>query len=112
MKIMNSKFIDFAARLIFLFSTFFFIKVGFGTELPGNSELSTMVDVFVSHDGFYPEYRIPALVTTGKGTLLAFAEGRQALSDHAQNDIVSQKEYRCWPFMELTGLRSFRMVRM
>ena len=36
-------------------------------------------------------YRIPALVTTGRGTLLAFAERRQGLHDHAQNDIVLRR---------------------
>jgi hypothetical protein len=33
-------------------------------------------------------YRIPALVSTKKGILLAFAERRVGLNDHAQNDIV------------------------
>jgi len=36
-------------------------------------------------------YRIPALVTAKNGTLLAFAERRIDLSDHAQNDIVLRR---------------------
>jgi len=36
-------------------------------------------------------YRIPALVTTKNGTLLAFAERRVGMSDHAQNDIVLRR---------------------
>lgn len=39
----------------------------------------------------YPDYRIPALVVTRKGTLLAFAEGRANLHDHAENDIVLRR---------------------
>jgi sialidase-1 len=31
------------------------------------------------------------LITSNQGTLLAFAEGRQTLSDHAQNDIVLKR---------------------
>jgi sialidase-1 len=46
------------------------------------------VDVFVSGDGGYHTYRIPALLTTDAGTLLAFAEGRASRRDHARNDIV------------------------
>ena len=33
-------------------------------------------------------YRIPSLITTKKGSLIAFAERRVGLHDHAQNDIV------------------------
>ena len=36
-------------------------------------------------------YRIPALLTTQKGTLLAIAERRIGLHDHAQNDIVLRR---------------------
>ncbi len=36
-------------------------------------------------------YRIPSLVTTREGTLLAFAERRVGLGDHAQNDIVVRR---------------------
>jgi Neuraminidase (sialidase) len=36
-------------------------------------------------------YRIPALTTTKKGTLLAFAERRHGMHDHAQNDIILRR---------------------
>lgn len=36
-------------------------------------------------------YRIPSLLVTQKGTLLAFAERRLGLHDHAQNDIVVKR---------------------
>ena len=47
-------------------------------------------DVFVAGEG-YGMYRIPVIVTTNKGTLLAFIEGRDNISDHAQNDIVLKR---------------------
>ena len=54
------------------------------------SELSFSTVFARGQDG-YPDYRIPSLVTTRTGTLLAFAEGRQTLSDHARNDIVVKR---------------------
>lgn len=36
-------------------------------------------------------YRIPSLVTTGRGTVLAFAERRLGFHDHAQNDTVLRR---------------------
>ncbi len=47
-------------------------------------------DVFDGGVG-YPSYRIPSVLETGSGVLLAFAEGRASLSDHAQNDIVLRR---------------------
>ena len=38
-------------------------------------------------------YRIPALITSQKGTVLAFAERRHGLHDHAQNDIVLKRSF-------------------
>jgi sialidase-1 len=40
-------------------------------------------DIFVSGEGGYHTYRIPALVVTGKGTLLAFCEGRKTSANDA-----------------------------
>ncbi|NWK54136.1 exo-alpha-sialidase [Verrucomicrobiaceae bacterium N1E253] len=36
-------------------------------------------------------YRIPSLLTTSKGSVLAFSERRLGLHDHAQNDIVLKR---------------------
>jgi sialidase-1 len=47
-------------------------------------------DVFVSGDD-YPTYRIPSAIVTRRGTLLAFAEGRQARGDHAENELVLRR---------------------
>ena len=38
-------------------------------------------------------FRIPSLVTSGDGALLAFAERRAGLHDHAQNDIVLRRSF-------------------
>ncbi len=65
-----------------------------------------MTDVFVGGLEDYPEYRIPAMVTTQKGTLLAFAEGRQTLSDHAENKIVlkrSEDDGQTWQPLQVVA---------
>ncbi|MEN8773563.1 MAG: sialidase family protein [Akkermansiaceae bacterium] len=36
-------------------------------------------------------YRIPSLLTTSKGSILAFCERRLGLHDHDQNDIVVKR---------------------
>lgn len=55
------------------------------------ADTPAFVTVFEQGRGGWPDYRIPALVVTGQGTLLAFAEGRQSLRDNAQNDIVLRR---------------------
>jgi sialidase-1 len=60
--------------------------------LPGKAQGSPgLTDVFVNGREGYPQYRIPALLRTQKGTLLAFCEGRASISDHAENDIVLKR---------------------
>jgi sialidase-1 len=54
-------------------------------------ESANLTDVFVNGQGGYPQYRIPALLSTSKGNLLAFCEGRASISDHAANDIVLRR---------------------
>lgn len=47
------------------------------------------VSVFVAgHGNHFKSIRIPALVTTNKGTLLAFAEGRMGNRDQSQNKLI------------------------
>jgi len=49
-------------------------------------------DLFVGGEGGYSVYRIPALVTTVKGTLLAFAEGRKnGWDDHGHIEILLRR---------------------
>ena len=50
-----------------------------------------LVTVFTNGQEGYPAYRIPSLIRTKGGTLLAFAEGRMSLRDHAENDIVLKR---------------------
>ncbi len=47
-------------------------------------------DVFVA-GAEYPSFRIPAVVVSRDGTVLALAEGRNVHSDHAANDIVLRR---------------------
>jgi sialidase-1 len=49
----------------------------------------TSVDyIFKNGKGGYKMYRIPTMVRTQHGTILAFCEGRQSLFDHGHIDIV------------------------
>ena len=49
-------------------------------------------DLFIAHEGGFHAYRIPALITTTKGTLLAFVEGRKdSFSDHGHNEILMRR---------------------
>ena len=51
-----------------------------------------LTDLFVSGTGGYHTYRIPAFLTTGKGTLLAFCEGRQGgRSDSGNIDLLLRR---------------------
>ncbi len=49
------------------------------------------VIVFSKKNEGYRNYRIPSLVCTKNGVLLAFAEGRTSLLDHSENDIVLKR---------------------
>ena len=51
------------------------------------------VDVFVNGDG-YRVYRIPSLICTPKGTLLAFCEGRSG-NDQSPTDMVLKRSLDC-----------------
>jgi len=53
-------------------------------------ENMTVSDVFGRGEDGYPQVRIPSVVVTPKGTVLAFAEARQA-GDHSENDIVLKR---------------------
>jgi sialidase-1 len=48
-------------------------------------------DVFTSGKEGYASIRIPAVIATKAGSVLAFAEGRQKATDQAQNDIIMKR---------------------
>ena len=62
------------------------------------------VDVFVSgQDGFHT-FRIPSVVVTTNGTVLAFAEARRSQSDQSENKIVLKRSTdggQTWGVMQL-----------
>ncbi len=61
-------------------------------EAPRPSKLPASVDVFVSGEGGYHTYRIPALLRTPNGTLLAFTEGRKtSRADLGDNDMLLRR---------------------
>ncbi len=51
------------------------------------------VDVFQSGQEGYRIFRIPSLIETTEGTLLAFCEGRQSISDTGDIDIVMKRSF-------------------
>jgi sialidase-1 len=48
-------------------------------------------DVFTAGEGNYKSIRIPSVVVSKRGTVLAFAEGRAARADQAANDIILKR---------------------
>ena len=60
--------------------------------LQSTETLRPPVDVYVAGEGGYHTYRIPAIVSTNDGTLLAFAEGRKAgQGDSGDIDLVLRR---------------------
>jgi sialidase-1 len=70
-----------------------------------SAQLPETVDVFVGGQDGYFAYRIPSLITTKVGTLLAFCEGRKtSLSDDGDNDLVLRRSTdggRTWQKLQL-----------
>jgi sialidase-1 len=55
------------------------------------AEPQQLADPFVNGQAGFAVYRIPSLVVSRTGSLLAFAEGRKNISDHAENKIVLRR---------------------
>ncbi|QDT79005.1 Sialidase precursor [Gimesia maris] len=47
--------------------------------------------LFEARDGLYHHYRIPGIITTSQGTLLAYCEARKAAGDWANIDILMRR---------------------
>jgi len=62
--------------------------------LPAWAASLSQTEVFRSGEGGYHTYRIPALITTPKGTLLAFCEGRKnSGSDTGDIDVLLRRSF-------------------
>jgi len=57
------------------------------------NSFAEVIDIFSFTKETNTGYRIPALITSKKGTLLAFCERRKGLHDHAENDIVLRRSF-------------------
>jgi sialidase-1 len=64
-------------------------------------------DVYVAGEGGYHAYRIPSVIATSKGTLLAFAEARrQGAGDAGDIDLVVRRSHdggESWSPMQIVG---------
>src|SRR5262245_4503066 len=71
------------------------------------------VTLFTAGEGGYASYRIPALVVTGKGTLLAFGEARKTASDWAEIDLLIRRSNDgvVWTAPETVGPTPADLVR-
>ena len=95
MNLQRTIFVSLAVLLVFTVQT----KSLFAEELQ-------KIKVFGTEevDGIKYGYRIPSIITTQKGTLLAFAERRVGLHDHAQNDMVLKRSFNngeSWESMQI-----------
>ena len=75
-----------------------------GGPIYGQTPEATAVFSLEEINGVTYGYRIPSLLTTSSGTILAFAERRVGLHDHAQNDIVlrrSTNNGKSWQKMQI-----------
>ena len=85
------------------------LVVGLGaiaaTQAPASAP--ALVDVYVAGEGAYHTYRIPSLIVTRTGTLLAFAEGRrQAAADSGDIDLVLKRSVdggQSWSAAQVLG---------
>jgi len=69
------------------------------------ADAPAVTDVFTAGAGGYHTYRIPSLLVTQKGTLLAFCEGRKtSQADHGDVDLVLKRSSdggKTWGPMQL-----------
>lgn len=81
----------FALLLCYLLSVFHVVKAQPVADQK-RSDVSDPIDLFVSGENGYQSYRIPAIITTKEGTLLAFCEGRkEGASDAGNIDLLLKR---------------------
>jgi len=79
----------------------------------GNADFSEQ-DLFVGRAGSYPVFRIPSLIESAQGTLLAFAEGRASIADDGDIDIVLKRSFdggRTWTRLQVVAENGFGCKR-
>ena len=72
-------------------------------QAEAQAALARITNVFVEGTEGYHTFRMPAIVTTPKGSVLAFCEGRVGRHDHSENDILlkrSEDGGRSWSPLE------------
>lgn len=63
-----------------------------GREVAPDQSTPPLVDLFVGGEGGYHTYRIPALIVTRRGALLAICEGRKtSRADHGDVDVILRR---------------------
>ena len=100
-----------ATNLILVLASAWFIILGYSSHLAspevGKTEepLLIQTDVFVEGEAGYHTYRIPAIVVSKKGTILAFCEARKSSSaDHGDIDLVLKRSFdngKTWSAMQI-----------
>jgi sialidase-1 len=78
-------------KTVLLLPAILLIPIAAGTAFAETSAKPETVNVFEPKRDGYASIRIPALLTTLRGTLLAFAEGRSANSDQASNKLILKR---------------------
>src|SRR5690349_23165919 len=72
------------------------MPLGLGLLLVGRLHGASLpqIDVYRAGEGGYQSYRIPALIDTKKGTLLAFCEGRKnSAADSGDIDLLLRRSF-------------------
>jgi sialidase-1 len=100
-----------ATNLIVVLASAWFMILGYSSHFASQKvekaeePLLTQTDVFVEGEGGYHTYRIPAIVVSKKGTILAFCEARKNSSaDHGDIDLVLKRSFdngKTWGAMQI-----------
>ncbi|MEM9673614.1 MAG: sialidase family protein, partial [Bacteroidota bacterium] len=75
----------------YLTSLFLLLNITLSSPAQTSSDSITFTDLFTAGTDNYRTYRIPGIITTTQGTLLAWCEARRDQSDWADIDIVLRR---------------------